>query len=255
MRIRWGSVSRHLCRICADEAVEGSACCQAHQPSPAVRGRASWKRRVLPFAAAALVLLLALGLTGGVVHGRMNRARMASITPTATRTPRPVTPTPSTTPTVTATPSPTPTPTPAPTPTPINPAVEADLSADDVAVLAALIRAEAGGMHAEGQYLVACNVLADLYLAEGDWNALCGRWSPLEGILAGNSPVSPQGDHFAIANGAADGEDCRHYPRCRFLGSVTDVHAWQANGWVEPGRYDLWLGPGGQMLVCISHGG
>lgn len=248
---------KHLCKICGEEAVGGSEYCAAHQPrsSRGKRPASARRRKPLIIGATVLVWLVALGVIGGAVHGRIDRARAAMLTPTLTRTVRAETPT--ATPTVTPTPSPTltpkptSTPKPTPTPTPINPAVAAELSADDIAILAALIRSEAGGMQVEGKYLVACNVLADFYLAEGDWDSLIGRWAPLDNILDGNMPITPQGEDFTIANGAADGDVCLEYPRCRFLGAVSDVHVWQANEWVEPGRYDLWLGPGGGMMVCI----
>lgn len=172
--------------------------------------------------------------------------RTPTATPEPTRTPRP-----SRTPTPTETPPPSATPT--PTPAHRNRVGDLELSPDDLAVLAALIRAEAGGMHEEARYLVACNILTDLYLAGGDWEELRGRWAPLTNILAGNTPLSPRSEDFSVANGAADGAVCHEQPRCRFLGNLPDVHTWQARGWVKPGRYDLWLGPGGQMLVCILH--
>jgi len=190
-------------------------------------------------ALAILILLVAIWLAVNAVWWMADWADANPIPATATGTCTPdvqaVTSTPTRTPTRTPiptsrykpTPSPAPTRTPVPTPTDVVRAT--DLSSDDIAILASLVRAEAGGMHTDAQYLVACN------------------------ILAGNNPRQPISEDFAIANGAADGDICREYPHCRFLGNIGDVHAWQANDWIKPGRYDLWLGPGGQMLVCVPH--
>lgn len=129
---------------------------------------------------------------------------------------------------------------------------ELALTVDEVALLAALVQAEAGGMQEEAKYLVACNVLTDLAIAEGDWEALMTRWRPLPWILDGNSPRPADGLDFSVAQGAVDGQICKAVPRCQFLGCVRDLYTWLIEDYIEPDRYDLWLGPSGQMMVCVK---
>lgn len=162
----------------------------------------------------------------------------------------PISPTPTIGPTVTLRPTSTPTPSPSPTVI-VNGAVAMDVDADGLYVLAALIQAEAGGMGARGQYLVACNVLHDLYDVGGRWCELTGRWSTLGNVLADSTIQQPQAGAFSVANGAADGLVCAEYPRCRHLGSTQDLYTWMARGYVDPGTYQIWLGASGQMLVCV----
>ena len=133
----------------------------------------------------------------------------------------------------------------------MNGAVEMELDGDGLYVLAAVIRDEAGGMGTDGQYLVGCNVLHDLYDVSGHWETLTGRWVTLGDILEQSAHQQPEATEFAIASGAADGLRCLDYPRCRHLGSTQDLYKWLSRGYVDPGTYEIWLGESGQMLVCV----
>lgn len=157
-------------------------------------------------------------------------------------------------PTATNTPLPTITPTPLPTETPLPPnrAAEIMMTSDVAYVTAALVDAEAQGMGVHGQTLVACNVLADLYDVGGDWHRLEGRWAPLKRILSGAMFPQPTEVTQIVVQDANGTEVCRDYPRCRFLGMPSDIPIWYRHGdWDTVLPTELYVGPTGQVLVCI----
>jgi len=231
---------KHLCPTCGSDDCE---CGQRVPSTPHV-----WPSRLL----AVLSVAAVLACVGMMIAWSIDAATEAARFGMAPTTPQPtvvitliVTATPAV-----ITPSPTSSPTPAPTHA-LNGAVEADVDADGLAHLAAVIQVEAGGMGKEGKYLIACNVLHDLYDVGGDWERLIGRWAKLEEILSGSPPREPTSGDFSVAGGAADGTACYNYPRCRFVGSTLELYGWEVDGYVDPGVYDLWLARSGQMLACV----
>lgn len=231
---------RHLCKVCGVPTNTRSRLCERHAPAASRSPTA-----VLPWLvllAACLITLFNL-LTWGIAPAPPPPA------PTPTPTPTPP-PTPSPPPQRTLPPPHTPTPTPLP---PLNKAARLSLSSADHYYLATLIDLEAGGMPYQARYLVACNILFDLHDVGGDWSLLRQRWSPLGRILDGHAFPNPSPDARDIAHLASSTDDCANFPACAFLGNPADVRAWQSHSFLTDGRHDLWLGPAGQMLVCI-HG-
>jgi len=224
----------HLCSICGEDDCPGHG-----------EGRLL----VVQAAGTALTVILA---TVAILMAPQTRATV-SASPTSTPTRASAA---TSSPPATSTPEPTPTATPSPAPssTPtvlVNGAVAMELGNPGLSVLRQLIEAEASGMGRDGKYLVACNVLGDLWDVGGNWERLTGRWGPLGNILEGNPPRTPRSETVAVANGAVDGLACLEYPRCRFVAPAREIEKFRARGWLESGQYQYWLSPHGQALVCV----
>ena len=270
---RWGWVVTtggvQLCRDCGREAVGGTGHCALHQRAPRLEGGVERMGALIGLAMLAAVLVVALAAvvflmgrgrpvapeaaSGGGTQGPMGAGAPGptgvptTVLVEATAPASAAAPAPAVSPTAVVTAVATTAPT-----VVVNRAAMVELSPERAAAAAALVEAEASGMGRQGQLLVACNLLADVYDVHGFWEELVGRWPPLGLVLEGNAPKTPGSEAFAAVNAAADGDVCAAYPRCRHLGSVMDLYTWYEAGYVEVGEYEIWLGESGQMLVCVE---
>lgn len=220
-----------LCKVCGASGCDGGYC-ELHKPDDGYR---VWH----------FIVLVICTLVMGALFGWCSKPDPVVAEPTVvTRvvTERVI---------ITNTPMPTSTPSPTPFATP-HPSELVYMIQEDAEIAADVVSSEAGGMGRTGKQLVACNIVMDFYDVAGDWDLLKARWLTLPKVLDGNTPLSPGEPDVTAVNLVMDTGICNDYPRCKFLGTTADLYTWLTMKYVEPGKYSLWLGESGQMLVCVE---
>jgi hypothetical protein len=110
-------------------------------------------------------------------------------------------------------------------------------SYDAVTEAASILRGEAPHDCRRCRELTACALVRDMARAV----RLRSRWY-------GWRAARPQ--DRALIEAAQDGEMCKQYPACRFVGNGRDLEVWARRGWTGSGRVVAYCGRAG-CSVCV----